>query len=609
MKLFLNLFEFLEATFGFLCPPIKCVNSADCIHSTKASIECWSGALSHSSRSPCHPLEFWVKLPVHDGAKTFSPVFLGVCRQKAMADNHFAPSWCADAILLSADGAPLLSCYYESTSPTQLCSAIMNRAAQLPLPTLLFRCFQASPCCLSWAPTSVKATEDNHFPPLFSYREPNSTASAATLLSYILRPLSKIPRAGAIAMEPDQISPAVLTIVNTSCIIQQYVRYLQNWVRKRRQRDYYSDEDTDTDGMASGDWEIMVLLGQVHAVERRFWARETSTDWWDRIVLRVWDDSQWLKNFCTCRATFMELCDLLSPALKHKDTKMRAALTVEKRVAIALWKLATPNSYLSVGNQFGVGKSTVGAAVLQVAKANIDQLLSRVVTLGNVQTFVDGFNALGFPNCGRVIDGTLIPILAPEHRGVQYIYRKGYFSMVLQALVDHKGRFTDISVGWLGKVHDACIFRNSGLFEQLQEGTYFPDQKITVGDVEMPVVIPRDPAYPIMPWLMKPYTGTLDNSKEQFNYRLSKCKMVIECAFGYLKARWRSLLTRLDLSTTNIPIVIASCCVLHNICESKGETFMAGWRMRQPTWQPVSHSQTTGRLKERSRVRCTSEKL
>ncbi|CAM5109571.1 unnamed protein product [Natator depressus] len=343
----------------------------------------------------------------------------------------------------------------------------------------------------------------------------------------------------------------------------------------------------------------MVVLGQVHAMECRFWAWETSTDWWDRIVLQVWGDSQWLRNFRMRRATFMELCDLLSPALKHKDTKMRAALTVEKQVAIALWKLAKPDSYQSVGNQFGVGKSTVGAAVLQVANAIIDQLLSRVITLGNVQTIVNGFIALGFPNCGGTIDGTRIPILAPEHRGGQYINRKGSFSMVLQALVDHKGRFTDISVGWPGKVHDARIFRNSGLFEQLQEGTYFPDQKITFGDVEMPIVILGDPAYPLMPWLMKPYIGTLDSSKEQFNCRLNKCRMVVECAFGRLKACWCSLLTRLDLSTTNIPIVIATCCVLHNICESKGETFMAGWEV-EATCLVASFAQPDNRVIRRA---------
>nr|XP_048711374.1 uncharacterized protein LOC125639019 [Caretta caretta] len=280
------------------------------------------------------------------------------------------------------------------------------------------------------------------------------------------------------------------------------------------------------------------------------------------------------------KGTFMELCDLLSPALKHKNTKIRAALTVHKRVAIVLWKLATPDSYWSVGNQFGMGKSTVGVAVIQVANAIIELLLSKVVeNVGNVQVILDGFAAMGFPNYGGAIDGTHIPILGTDHQGSQYINRKGYFSMVLQALVDHKGCFTNINVGWPGKVHDARVFRNSGLFKWLQEGICFPDQKITVGDVEMPIVTLGDSAYPLMPWLMKPYTGTLDSSQELFNYRLSKCRMVVECAFRHLKGRWRSLLTRSDLSKTNIPIVIAACFVLHSLCESKGETFMAGWEV------------------------------
>ncbi|CAM5130584.1 unnamed protein product, partial [Natator depressus] len=381
------------------------------------------------------------------------------------------------------------------------------------------------------------------------------------------------------SMEAAQLTLAIRSTLNTTRIIQHYMQH-QNLAeryraRRRRQHGRVSDQDMDTDfseSMGRANACIMVLMGQVHAVERRFCAQETSTDWWDRIVLQVWDDSQWLRNFRMRKGTFMELCDLLSPALKRMNTKMRAALTVEKRVATALWKLATPDSYRSVGNQFGVGKSTVGAAVMQVAHAIKDLLISRVVTLGKVQVIVDGFAAMGFPNCGGAIDGTHIPILAPEHQAGEYINRKGYFSIALQALVDHKGRFTNINMGWPGKVHDAHIFRNSGLFQKLQEGTLFPDQKITVGDVEMPICILGDPAYPLMHWLMKPYTGSLDSSQELFSYRLSKCRMVVECAFGRLKARWRSLLTHLDLSETNIPTVITACCVLHNICENTRAT-------------------------------------
>ncbi|CAM4614372.1 unnamed protein product [Lepidochelys olivacea] len=146
------------------------------------------------------------------------------------------------------------------------------------------------------------------------------------------------------------------------------------------------------------------------------------------------------------KASFLELCKLLSPALKRRNTKMRAALTVEKQVAIALWKLAVTSCYRSVGNQFGVGKSTVETAVIQVANAIPELLLSRVVTLGNMQVILDVFAAMWFPNCGGATDGTHIPILAPDHLANQYVNYKGYFSMVRKALVDHKGRFSNISV-------------------------------------------------------------------------------------------------------------------------------------------------------------------
>ncbi|KAG6933784.1 hypothetical protein G0U57_018479, partial [Chelydra serpentina] len=385
-------------------------------------------------------------------------------------------------------------------------------------------------------------------------------------------------------MEPTAIIAAVMAVVNTSCLIVHLFQrqMLRNRARRLRQCDEDIDSEMGTDlSQSTGPrtLDFMVAMGHVDAVEQRFWARETSMDWWDRIVLQVWDESQWLRNFRMRKGTFLELCELLSPALKRQDTQMRAALTIQKQVAIALWKLATPDSSRSVANQFGVGKSTVGVAVMQVANAIVELLLSKVVTLGNMQVIIDGFAAMGFPNCGGAIDGTHIPILGPGHQGSQYINRKGYFSMVLQALVDHKGRFTNINVRWPGKVHDTHLFRNSGLFRRLQEGIYFPEHKITVGDVEMPIVILGDPAYLLMPWLMKPYTGALDSEKELFNYRLSKCRMVVECAFGCLKGRWRSLLTRSDVSETNIHIVIAACCVLHNLCDRKGETFMAGWEV------------------------------
>jgi len=59
---------------------------------------------------------------------------------------------------------------------------------------------------------------------------------------------------------------------------------------------------------------------------------------------------------------------------------------------------------------------------------------------------------------------------------------------------------------------------------------------------EVPFVIPGDKALPLKTYLMKPFAGK-DVSREErvFSYRLSQARRCVECAFGILIAKWRSL--------------------------------------------------------------------
>ena len=52
------------------------------------------------------------------------------------------------------------------------------------------------------------------------------------------------------------------------------------------------------------------------------------------------------------------------------------------------------------------------------------------------------------------IDGCHIPVQAPALNHTDYCNRKGWYSILLQAVVDNKYRFTNICVGGPGSVHD-----------------------------------------------------------------------------------------------------------------------------------------------------------
>ena len=98
-----------------------------------------------------------------------------------------------------------------------------------------------------------------------------------------------------------------------------------------------------------------------------------------------------------------------------------------------------------------------------------------------------------------------------------------------------------------------------------------------------------DPAYPALPWLMKPYqeTAHITAGQKAFNYRQSRARMVVENAFGRLKGRWRCLLKRQDFNLQNIPHVVLACIVLHNMCEMYGDNCLPEWVDNTPQDMPI----------------------
>ena len=283
------------------------------------------------------------------------------------------------------------------------------------------------------------------------------------------------------------------------------------------------------------------------------------------------------------KSTFEHLCRELRPLVQKQCTPLREPLDVDERVAITLWRLATNIEYRTLGHLFGVGRSTAGAVTLETCRA-IQKLMPKYVYLHVGEAMkhnVEGFEVRwGFPQAAGAIDGTHIPILRPPgESGSDYYNRKGFYSIVMQAVVDFRGRFMDAYIGWPGKVHDARVLANSSLYIKGEAGTFLPDLKRQLNGINVPLCILGDPAYPALNWLMKVYPehGNMSSKEKLFNYCLSRARMIVENAFGCLKGRWRCLLKRNDSQVTNVISITSACVVLHNICEAYNDECLCEW--------------------------------
>ena len=75
------------------------------------------------------------------------------------------------------------------------------------------------------------------------------------------------------------------------------------------------------------------------------------------------------------------ICDRLRHFLSKNATRMRRPVSVEKREAITLWRMATNVEYRSIAHMFGVGRSTVGKVDLKVSQAITEHLAPEFIRI------------------------------------------------------------------------------------------------------------------------------------------------------------------------------------------------------------------------------------
>ena len=78
------------------------------------------------------------------------------------------------------------------------------------------------------------------------------------------------------------------------------------------------------------------------------WAYQTEALWFDNILNDQNLEQHWRSDFRMSQDTFRDILRVVQPALEKRDTQFRRGIPIKKRVAIALLRLSTGNSFRTV---------------------------------------------------------------------------------------------------------------------------------------------------------------------------------------------------------------------------------------------------------------------
>ncbi|KAJ8384500.1 hypothetical protein AAFF_G00204150 [Aldrovandia affinis] len=273
------------------------------------------------------------------------------------------------------------------------------------------------------------------------------------------------------------------------------------------------------------------------------------------------DEHTFYRHLRVTLAQFDHLVEVLGhQGLKGDQHDGGLEIPVRQKVALFLWYMANQNSFREMSDKFNVSQSSAHRCVVDVLRTFCKMVPTFISWFTNCEKMATSaaFRAVcGIDGIIGAIDGCHIKLQRPPVRGGDYLNRKGYYSVVLQGIVDERGRFRDIYVGAPGRVHDSRILRKSTFFEKWGEkmGRY-----MLLGDS---AYISRDHTFIVTP---KRDNGALTLQDQQRNTNICRGRVVVEQAFGRVKCKWRRMR---DLQNTRLDVVvmlIMSACMLHNLC-------------------------------------------
>lgn len=315
---------------------------------------------------------------------------------------------------------------------------------------------------------------------------------------------------------------------------------------------------------------------------KNFWTRPWLTQehrllhgHWDNLLvtLRNQDVESFFNYLRMPPAMFDDLLLRVEPLIAKKDTNWRKALPAGLKLAVTLRYMASGDKYATLAYDFRISRHTICSFIPQVCNAIYHALVDEVM---DTPTDPDSWKEIAeefrlrwnVPHAVGALDGKHIAIRKPRKSGSMYYNYKGYFSVVLMALVDADYKFIYADVGGIGHQSDAQIWNASELKEALDAGDlHFPEPDPMPHDNEpMPYLFIGDDAFAMKTTMMKPYSQRgMSIEQRIYNYRISRARRVVENAFGILANRFQVFLTTMQQEPEVVFKIIKAAVCLHNL--------------------------------------------
>ncbi|XP_036147861.1 protein ALP1-like isoform X2 [Monomorium pharaonis] len=257
-------------------------------------------------------------------------------------------------------------------------------------------------------------------------------------------------------------------------------------------------------------------------------------------------------NYLRMSATQLENLLQIVGADLYKQYVIREPIETAQRLVLTLRFLASGDSITSMSYQYLVGITTAANIIYETCEAiwkNMQPIVlpSKINEEKWIKISEEFDNKWDFPHCIGAIDGKHIVIQCPRNAGSSYYNYKGSHSIVLLAVCTASYICSFVDIGSHGR-------RSDGASPAFNNGP------------TLPYCIVGDEAFPLKPFLLRPYPGknVTTQEKQVFNFRLARARRTIENTFGIISSRWRIFRKPILSNPRNVIQITQAVICLHN---------------------------------------------